>query len=81
LKDLAKGGPFKKKSTNEKFVFEELPNSSSIESVGNFEKMKGYKGYYKIRFGDYRIGAHSNDSTIGLKRVLNGKEIYKFFPD
>jgi len=81
LKDLAKVVPSKRRAQIEKFVFEELPNSSSIESVGNFEKMKGFKGYYKIRFGDYRIGAFSNDSTIALKRVLNRKEIYKFFPD
>ena len=80
LKDLAKVVPVKRRVQIEEFVFEELPKFSSIEAVGNFEKMRGYRGYYKIRFGDFRIGVFSNDATVELKRVLNRKEIYKFFP-
>ena len=80
LKDLAKVVPVKRRVQIEEFVFEELPKFSSIEAVGNFEKMRACRGYYKIRFGDFRIGVFSNDATVELKRVLNRKEIYKFFP-
>ena len=80
LKDLAKVVPVKRRTQIEKFVFEDLPNFPSIESVGNIEKMKGYKNYYKIRFGEFRIGILIVDSVVELKRVLNRKEIYKFFP-
>jgi mRNA interferase RelE/StbE len=56
-----------------------LPVLPSIENAGNIEKMT-YKNHYKVRFGDYRVGIFKNDNTIELLRVLNRKEIYKFFP-
>jgi mRNA interferase RelE/StbE len=80
LKDLTKVSPLKRREQIEKFVFEELPNFQSIEQAGNVEKMTGYNDYYKIRFGDYRVGLFKNGYIIELKRVLNRKEIYKFFP-
>lgn len=80
LKDLAKVTPVKRRQQIEKFVFEELPVLSSIENAGNIEKMTGYKNHYKVRFGDYRVGMLKNNNTIELRRVLNRKEIYKFFP-
>ncbi len=80
LKDLAKVVPVKRRKQIEKFVFEDLPVLSSIENAGNVEKMTGYKNHYKVRFGDYRVGIFKNNSTLELQRVLNRKEIYKFFP-
>lgn len=80
LKDLAKVVPPKRRHQIEEFVFESLPKFPSIESVGKIEKMKGYKNYYKIRFGEYRMGIMANNSAVELKRILNRKEIYKFFP-
>jgi mRNA interferase RelE/StbE len=80
LKDLAKVIPVKRRRQIEKFVFEDLPILSSIENAGNVEKMTGYKNHYKVRFGDYRVGIFKNNSTPELQRVLNRKEIYKFFP-
>ncbi len=80
LKDLAKVAPAKRRLQIEKFVFEELPVFFSIEEVGKIEKMTGYIDHYKMRFGDYRVGMFKNNNVIELKRVLNRKEIYKFFP-
>lgn len=80
LKDLTKVFPSKRRKQIEKFVFEILPGLSSLESAGNIEQMKGYKNYYKVRFGDFRLGILKKDNTLELLRVLNRKEIYKFFP-
>ncbi len=80
LKDLSKVFPDKRRKQIEKFVFVELPGLSSIESAGNIEQMTGFKNYYKVRFGDFRVGMNKNDNTIELLRVLNRKEIYKYFP-
>ncbi|MGI8580614.1 MAG: type II toxin-antitoxin system RelE family toxin [Chitinophagaceae bacterium] len=80
LKDLAKVTPVKRRQQIEKYVFEELLLLSSIESSGNIEKMTGYKNLYKVRFGDYRVGLLKSNNTIELQRVLNRKEIYRFFP-
>ena len=80
LKDLTKVFPSKTKEKIEKFVFEELPGFTSIEKAGNIEQLTGYKDYYKIRFGDFRVGLLKKDNTIKLLRVMNRKEIYKYFP-
>ncbi len=80
LKDLAKVTPVKRRQQIEKFVFEDLSLITSLEISGNIEKMTGYKNHYKVRFGDYRVGILKSNNTIELQRVLNRKEIYKFFP-
>ena len=80
LKDLSKVVPIKRRKLIEKFAFKDLPQFSSIENAGNIEKMTGYKNHYKVRFGEYRIGILKNGNTVEIKRVLNRKEIYKFFP-
>lgn len=64
----------------EKFIFEEILKYSSIEDVGKIEKLKGYSKYYKIRFGDYRVGISFENDILVFERVLHRKEIYKFFP-
>jgi Cytotoxic translational repressor of toxin-antitoxin stability system len=80
LKDLAKVFPANRRKQIEHFVFEELQNINSLEEIGSAEKMTGHKNFYKIRFGDYRIGIYKSEHNIELRRVLNRKEIYKYFP-
>jgi mRNA interferase RelE/StbE len=80
LKDLAKVQPVKRRKQIEEFVFEIMPLSLSLESLGLVEKMTGYENFYKIRFGDYRIGLNKTSTQIELIRVLHRKEIYKVFP-
>lgn len=80
MKDLAKVVPVKRRLQIEKFAFVLLASATSVESLGSIEKMKGYKNYYKIRFGEYRVGLSISNSIVEIKRVLNRKEIYKYFP-
>ncbi|MDM8514915.1 type II toxin-antitoxin system RelE/ParE family toxin [Desulfobacterales bacterium HSG16] len=68
------------RSKMEKFVFEILPEMSSIGESGKIEKMTGYQGFYKIRFGTYRIGLKIEKDTIVLKTVMHRSNIYQFFP-
>jgi mRNA interferase RelE/StbE len=79
LKDLA-NVPTKDRKEIEHFVFEVLPAVNALAQLGKFEKMSGYEGYYKARFGNYRIGAYYKDNCLDLKRVLHRKEIYRYFP-
>ena len=60
----------------ESFVFKELPKANTIFELGNVEQMKGYPTYYKIRFGQYRIGLKMNDNKVILERALHRKDIY-----
>jgi len=79
LRELSKI-PSGARSRMENFVFEELPKANSIFEVGNIEQMKGYRSYYKVRFGSYRIGLKMENDMVILERVLHRKDIYRYFP-
>ena len=79
LKELAKI-PLQYRETIENFVFEYLPNLKSLSESNRIEKLTGYHGYYKIRFGVYRVGVKYADEILTIERVLHRKEIYKYFP-
>ena len=79
LKELAKI-PSEIRIRIEDFVFEELPVLDSVVHIKKLEKLKGYHNYYKIRFGDYRVGIKVEDEVIILERALHRKDIYRYFP-
>lgn len=79
LKDLAQI-PSKRRTSIEKFVFEDIPRLPSIFETGKLEQMTGYPGYYKIRVGVYRIGIKITQETVSFERVLHRREIYRYFP-
>ena len=64
----------------EKFVFEDLPGADFIYEVGVIEQMRGYRSYYKARFGSYRIGLKIEKEKAIFERALHRKDIYRFFP-
>ena len=64
----------------EKFVFDDLPKANSIYEVGVIEQMKGYRSYYKVRFGSYRIGLKIEKEKAVFERALHRRDIYRFFP-
>jgi len=49
---------------------------------GRIEKLTGYKRYYKISFGDYRVGLKidKKSKTVEFRRALHRKDIYRKFP-
>ena len=80
LKDLARL-PQPHRKQVELLVFKQIPQLDSIFTTTNMKKMKGYKNYYRIRMGDYRIGYElKEDNNIIFYRVKNRSEIYKIFP-
>lgn len=64
----------------EKFVFEILPEASTLASLGKVEQMKGYKHFFKTRFGNYRLGLQLVEEVLIVEIIAHRKEIYKFFP-
>lgn len=79
LKELATI-PQKTRVQITQFAFEECPQLTSIEKAHKIEKMKGFPDYYKIRFGDYRVGVKYENNTLIFERVLHRRDIYKYFP-
>ena len=80
LKDLKllKSTPYYKKIKT--VCFNNLPSCSTMAEIKNLKKLEGHPNYYRIRIGDYRVGIHIKGNSIFLLRVLNRKEIYRFFP-
>ena len=79
LKELSKI-PLPTRSKIELFVFEELPELTSIFESGKIEQMKGFPSHFKVRFGDYRLGLKLDDDIIVFERALHRKDIYRYFP-
>ena len=79
LKELSKIH-IRERSRIEDFVFKDLPEANSIFELGNVEQLKGYPSYYKVRFGQYRIGMKLKDGIVILEKALHRKDIYRYFP-
>lgn len=79
LKELAKI-PVKQRKKVEKILFREVEHLQNIYQIPNIGKLKGYSNYYKIRFGDYRVGLRFEDNILYFERILHRKDIYKFYP-
>jgi mRNA interferase RelE/StbE len=79
LKDLA-ALPSPIRTQVEHFVFEEVPQASALHETGRAERMTGYPGCYKARFGSYRVGMVLEADALAFERVLHRKEIYRKFP-
>ena len=62
-----------------KLAIDSILKASNLSSL-QVSKMEGAKNAYRVRVGDYRIGFYLEDEIIVLSRVLNRKEIYRYFP-
>jgi mRNA interferase RelE/StbE len=61
-------------------AIEDVEHAQSINDLPNLKKLKSNKNYYRLRIGDYRIGLAVEDDALVFVRVLNRKEIYRYFP-
>jgi mRNA interferase RelE/StbE len=79
LKDLAVI-PSQTRRRIEVFAFEEALQLASLAESGKIEKLKVAQAYYRVRFGDYRVGLRLEGDTLVFERALHRKDIYKVFP-
>ncbi len=61
-------------------VFYDIPKLSNIDEVKNVKRLKGYKPFYRVRVGNYRIGFRLDNNILVFMRVLHRKDIYRYFP-
>jgi mRNA interferase RelE/StbE len=61
-------------------VIEEVEAIEILTDLINVKKLKAEGDYYRIRVGDYRIGISVDEDTVLFIRVLNRKDIYRYFP-
>lgn len=61
-------------------VIEHVEQVSKPTEISNLKKLKGQGTYYRIRIGEFRVGLKIEADTVTFVRVLNRKDIYKYFP-
>jgi mRNA interferase RelE/StbE len=54
--------------------------AEELKQIPNLKKMVGYKNYYRIKIGDYRIGIEIKDNIIDFIVIAHRSKIYKIFP-
>lgn len=72
--------PQQKREKIEEFVFETVPQAESTEDLAPIVALSGHTGFFRKRFGDYRVGFEISDRKLIFYRALHRKEIYKRFP-
>jgi len=55
-------------------------SADKLSNIPNIKKLKGYKTYYRIRIGDYRIGLRYYNDIVCFVVIEHRKDIYKNFP-
>lgn len=61
-------------------VIEEAERAKTLTEISNLKKLKARGDYYRIRIGDYRIGLNFIGNTLIFVRLLNRRDIYRYFP-
>ena len=62
-------------------VIERLESASNTAEIQGLSRIKSERGrYYRIRIGDYRLGAVMEGQALVLVRFLHRRDIYRFFP-
>jgi mRNA interferase RelE/StbE len=55
--------------------------AENIHDIPHIKKMEGFKNFYRIRIGDYRIGVEmEKQRNLRFIVIAHRKEIYRFFP-
>jgi len=62
-----------------KKIIHKISTANSLSKI-DLSKMAGAKNAYRIRFGNYRMGIYLEGEKLVLSRVLDRKDIYRFFP-
>ncbi len=61
-------------------AIENVKKAKRLNDIKKKKKMQGWKVYYRIEIGEYRIGVKREGENIIFMRVLHRKDIYKYFP-
>lgn len=61
-------------------VINELEKATSLSEIKEVKKLHGFKNFYRIRAGQYRIGLEEQKPGIMLLCVMERSQIYKVFP-
>jgi len=63
-----------------KAVIEAVERATSLSEINNLKKLKVEGNYYRIRISNHRVGIIESEGVISFVRVLDRKEMYRYFP-
>lgn len=61
-------------------IIKEVQNAHKIAEIKNIKKLSGFRKYYRIRLGSYRIGLKFEKDTVIFSAFDHRSDIYKYFP-
>ncbi|MGM0622157.1 MAG: type II toxin-antitoxin system RelE family toxin [Bacteroidota bacterium] len=61
-------------------IIESVETAGSIGEIKNVKKLVGFRNYYRIRQGNYRIGIRVENDTVIFSAFDHRSDIYKYFP-
>ncbi len=61
-------------------IIDEAKKADNAKQINSLKKLKGYDNFYRLKFGDYRLGIEIINNEIIFTRFLHRKEIYRYFP-
>ncbi len=54
--------------------------AEETKQIENLKKLTGYKNYYRIKVGTYRIGIQIESDKVVFAAFAHRKDIYRLFP-
>ena len=58
-----------------------LEQSATLRDIPNVKKLEGFKTFYRIKLGQYRLGFElTSPDTLVLILIAHRKDIYRYFP-
>jgi mRNA interferase RelE/StbE len=67
--------------TRLKKIIEKVTEAQSLDEISNITPIVGHSGYYRIKFGDYRVGISFEENTVWfLYFGKRDENTYKKFP-
>ena len=57
-----------------------VESAKNLKQINQLKKLKGFKQYYRIRIGDYRIGIKIEKEVVFFIDVEHRRNIYQIFP-
>lgn len=61
-------------------AIEQVEGAATPQEVGDLKKMSGAGNFYRIRVGEYRLGAAVKGDQVEFVRCLPRRDLYRFFP-
>jgi len=61
-------------------IIDKIKVAKNLSGISSCKKLVGLKNAYRIRSGSYRIGFFLENKAVELVRVLDRKNIYRYFP-